>query len=123
MTSPTTRPSPLTDALAKVAPGVSALVALVTGLGSMGLLSATQVAEVASYGDDVTAAVAPTGAIAIAGGAVVGLIAGAAHLIATLKSGKTAEAGTTPLTSPQDHDGTPLVRTDGMPLGTNITTV
>lgn len=123
MTAPVTRPNPLTDVLAKVAPAVAALVAVVTGLGGGLVFSSAQVEAVTAYGDTIVAAAAPSGPLAVTVGAVIGLINGGAALFAILKAGKTATGGTTPLVSPQDHDGTPLQRVDGLPLGSNTASV
>lgn len=119
MTAPVTRPNPLTDVLAKVAPAVAALVAVVTGLGGGLVFSSAQVDAVSAYGDTIVAAAAPSGPLAVTVGAVIGLINGGAALLAILKAGKTATADTTPVRSPRDVDGAPLVRADGLPLGGN----
>lgn len=113
------RPNPVMDALRRVGPAASALVGLVAWLGTSGVLSAAQTAAITEYAGEISAATAPTGPISIGVGGVIGLIAGGSTLLGILKAGKGATDETTPIKAPQDVDGTPLVRADGLPLGGN----
>jgi hypothetical protein len=117
MTSPVPRPNPMQDAIRRVSPGLSAAVAVVSWLGSAGILNATQVAAVSSYAGDTAAATTPTGPIALVAGAVIGLLTGGGVHLGVKRAAKGATDDTTPVRSPQDIDGTPLVRKDGLPLG------
>lgn len=112
----TNRPNPLADALGKVGPLVATLVAVVTGLGGAGVFSAAQVDAVTAYGDTISSAAAPSGPLAIAVGAVMGLVSGGAVLLGVLRAGRGATNATTPLIAPQDQDGMRLVREDGRAL-------
>lgn len=117
MTTPDTRPNPVTDALGRVAPVLSALVGVVSALGSAGVFSQAQVTATQAYAAEIATVADPSGPLAVAVGAVIGLVTAGATYLGTMRAGKGATVHTTPLVAPQDFDGTPLVRADGLPLG------
>lgn len=113
------RPNPIADALGKVAPILSGVVALVAGLGSAGVFSQAQVTATQAYAAELVTVADPSGPLAVTVGAVIGLVSGAATWFGTMRAGRGATDHTTPVTSPRDVDGAPLVRADGLPLGGN----
>lgn len=113
------RPQPLTDALGKVAPVLASLVGLVSALGSAGVFSQAQVTATEAYAAQIATVADPSGPLAVAVGAVIGLVTAGVTYVGTMRAGRGATDRTTPLTSPRDVDGVALVRADGLPLGGN----
>lgn len=119
MSAPLERPSPLTDALSKVAPVLAALVGVVSALGSAGVFSQAQVTATEAYAAEIAVVADPSGPLAVCVGAVIGLITAGATYLGTMRAGKGATALTTPVSDPRDRDGALLVRADGLRLGGN----
>lgn len=117
MSTSETRPSPLTDALGRVAPILSALVGVVSALGSAGVFSQAQVTATQAYAAQIATVADPSGPLAVTVGAVIGLVTAGVTYLGTMRAGKGATDLTTPVVSPRDVDGAPLVRRDGLPLG------
>lgn len=120
MTTPVDRPNPVADALGKVAPILSALVGVVSALGSAGVFSQAQVTATQAYAAEIATVADPSGPLAVTVGAVIGLVTAGATYLGTMRAGKGATAHTTPVSDPRDRDGVPLVRADGLPLGGRV---
>lgn len=97
------RPNPLSEAASKVGVAWSAAGGIVSALVSFGLLTSVQ-------GDAVTAAgAAAEGTVTAVGTVLAGVLPLIAGVVASFRTASAGREHVTPVASPRDHEGRPLV--------------